>query len=351
MDPNRQAGEWMHRGIALLQSRDREQLREAIHCFDQAIELRRQLPLGENPEFRYALAAGLINRGEALSMLGDAENAAEAVKSHSEAIELLQLLPPDGNALHLKRLAIAWINRGVALEIQGDAPALAEAVSSFQKAIDLLENSPHAADPQFAFVMAGARINHGNTLLRSSGDSAAPAACESAEKALSLLAGSDPRDQAAAGAGFKARHVLCRSLVAMLAAAPPGDESTRLDLTGRITDAVEEGLRMQRDWEKAGVTAFRPLATQLFQVGTLVYERSQPQFLADFLLDYLDPERPTCIVPVDKAWLAFADESLARVRGQFPVSDFQFLATEEGRRGLEILARLTAAREKLKAPG
>lgn len=340
------AGILMKRGIALLNTGTPEALRESIRCFDQAIALRRQLPL-EDPAFRYKLAAGLINRGDALTRLG--ENPDEAIKSHTEAIALLQNLPPDDTGLYLKRLAIAWINRGVALQAKGDSSALIEAVASFQKAIDLLDNSQLAADAQFRLVKAGACLNYGNALLCSSGGSSASAASEAAEKALSLLAGSESGDPAIAEAGLKARHVLCQSLVAMLVAAPPGDDSLRMDLTGRITDTVEEGLHFARDWERAGVTAFHTLATQLFQVGTLVYERSQPQFLAEFLLDQLDPERGTCIAPVDKGWLVFADASLSRARHQLQPSSFELLGTEQDRRRLEILGPLGAAQEKIKA--
>lgn len=343
------AGAWMQRGIALLHAGTPDSLREAIRCFDSAIELRRKLPLEENPAFRYGLAAGLINRGEALVRLGGVENAGEAVNSHTEAIELLQDLPQEDNALYLKRLAIAWINRGLALEAKGGEQALAEAVSSFQKAIDLMEGSPPDADGQFNLIKSGARINYGNALLRSSGDSGAAGACEAAEKALSLLAGSEASEPAAADAGFKARHVMCQAWIALLVAAPPGDDAIRMDLTGKLTDTVEDGLRLARDWERAGVTSFRPLATQLFHVGVLVYERNQPHFLAEFLLDHLDPERETCIVPVDAGWLALADESLSRVRRQFQASSFELLATDQGRRRLETLGQLGTAQARLQA--
>ncbi len=338
----------MKQGIALMEIGNPDSLREAVRCFDQAIQLRRQLP-PDDPASRYKLAAGLINRGEALTRLGGAENSDEAINSHTEAIALLENIPPDDNGLYLKRLAIAWVNRGIALEAKGGPPALAEAVSSFQKAIDLIEGPPHSNDLQYALIRAGARVNYGNALMRSSGDSGASAACEAAEQALSLLKGSETGDRAAAEAGFKARHVLCQALVAMLVEAAPGGEAARMDLAGRITDAVEEGLRMARDWERAGVTSFRALATQLFHVGTLVYERCQPQFLADFLLDHLDPERDTSIAPVDKDWLAFADESLSRVLRGFQGFDFESLATDEGRRRLQTLSRVEEARARLQA--
>ncbi|HWB60566.1 MAG TPA: hypothetical protein VG733_13820, partial [Chthoniobacteraceae bacterium] len=287
---NEQASTFMHRGIALMNTGAPDALREAVQCFDDAIALRRKLPLAENAEFRYGLAAGLINRGDALTRLCDAARIDEAISSHTEAIGLLESLPLDDNALYLKRLAVAWINRGIALEAKGDAPALAEAIASFQKVVDFMGASPQAANAEFALIRAVALINHAGASLHSAGDAAAPAARADAESALALLNQCNGAELPVAEAGLKARHALCRALVSQLSALAPEDESTRLDLAGQITDAVEEGLRLVRDWARAGVNGFRPLGAQLFQVGTLVYERSQPQFLADFLLDHLDPE-------------------------------------------------------------
>ena len=341
----------MKLGIALLNTGAPDALRESVENFDRAIAMRRKLPLDENPEFRYGLAAGLINRGDALARLGGAKNIEDAIQSHGEAIALLQTLPLHENPLYLKRLAIAWVNRGIALEAQAapqrEAALFAEAGDCFQNAIALVAPSPHAATAELALVLAVARVNRAGALLRISGDAAAPAARAEAEQALSHLAACDAAELPVAEAGLKARHVLCRALLGQITSAPPEDESLRLDLSGEITDAVEEGLRLVR--ERPEVPAFRALGTELFQVGTLIYERSQPQFLADFLLDHLDPAHPACVNPVDPAWLAFADESLARAGSLLRASSFEELATDAGRQRLGVFVRMANAREKLKS--
>ncbi len=79
----------------------------------------------------------------------------------------------------------------------------------------------------------------------------------------------------------------------------------------------------------------------------MVYERNQPHFLGEFLLDHLDPERETCIVPVNPGWLVIADESLTRTRQQLQSADFKLLATEQGRRQLEILGQLKETQARL----
>jgi len=343
-DRDELAGVWMTRGIALLNGSAPDALHEALRCFDQAIELRRKLPLGESR--RYGLAAGWINRGDALTRLGGGENLRDAVNSYTAAIGLLQDPPAEDNGLFVRRLAIAWLNRGIALEEQKSEPA--EAVHSYEKAIELLSDSPRAADARHNLVLASAWINLGNALLRSPGGAAAAQTCAAAEKALSLLAETESKELAPAEAGFKARHILCQALIVLLAA-PSDDIAARMDLIGKTTDTVEDGLILARNWEKAAVTCFRPLATQLFHLGALIYEKHQPHFLAEFLLDHLDPERAKCVLPGNKGWHAIAEESLSRVRCELRSRGFGLLATPQGRRRLETLNELRLAEARLEA--
>lgn len=155
------------------------------------------------------------------------------------------------------------------------------------------------------------------------------------------------RELAAAEGGFKARHILCQALTALLGSS--SDDATRLDLVGRITDAVEDGLGLARTWDNAGVTTFRPLATELFHLGALIYENHQPHFLAEFLLDHLDPVRAGCAVPGNEGWHAIAGESLSRVRREIRNTDFGLLATPPGRRRLETLGEVRSAEARLEA--
>jgi len=324
----------MESGIALLNGGAPEALREAIRCFDEAIELRRRLPLVENSGFRYGLAAGWINRGDALTHLGGPGNLVDAVNSYTAAIELLKDPPAGDDGSFVRRLAIAWMNRGIALEEQKCEPALAEAMRSYKEAIRLL--SCIELDP---VVLASAWINLGNASLRSAAGTLAAEAVGAAEEALSLLAESESKELAAAEAGLKARHILCQAITAL-----PGGSTSSIepDLINKMTDAVEGALRLAQSWEKAGVTCFRPLATQFFHLGALAYEKHQSHFLAEFLLDHLE----SCLPPVSAAWLAIAGESLSRVRCGLRNCDFTLLATPQGIRQLEILNEVRAAEER-----
>jgi tetratricopeptide (TPR) repeat protein len=346
-DLNALASARMESGIALLNAGTPDALREAVGCFEEAIRLRERLPLAENPGFRYGLAGGWINRGDALKRLGGSENLADAVSSYARAIELLEELPATEDGLFVKRLAIAWMNRGIALEEQGSEPALAEASHCFEKAVEVLSDAHHPPDGRHSLVLASAWTNLANALLRSESESPARA-CATAEKALSLLADSEAMELAAAEAGLKARHIVCQALVASLAV-PTGDASTAADLIGRMTDTSEEALRLAHAWEKAGETRFRPMAAQFFHLSALVYERHQPHFLAEFLLDHLDPERATCFQPVNESWMTIGMETALRVRRRFREGDFAWLATSQGRRQIQTLKDLENAEARLRS--
>jgi hypothetical protein len=297
------ASERMESGIALLHSGAPDAVRGAIRCFEEAINLRQRLPLAENPGYRYGLAGGWINRGDALARLGAAGDLSAAVNSYARAIELLKDAPATDDGLFVKRLAIAWLNRGLALEAQAGEPALAEAACSFEAAVSVLTRSRRMGGASHDLVFASAWTNLGNTLLRSAGTGSATRAAEAARNALLLLAPSESKELAAAEAGLKARHVLCQALTALLAEGSR-DESMEMDFIGRVTDTAEDALGLAQVWEEAGETRFRPLAAQFFHLSALVYEKHQPHFLAEFLLEHLDPERATCFRPFDENWLA-----------------------------------------------
>jgi hypothetical protein len=331
------ASQRMKSGIALLSGGQPQDIPEAIRFFEEAIELRKQLPLAENPGFRYSLSAGWINRGDALGHMGTPENLVEAVKSYAEAIELLKEPPADDNGLFARRLAIARLNCGIALEKQASEATRAEAIESYRESIRLLSprngNGGGAPDP----VLTSAWINLGNAVLQKGGGASAREACETIEEVLALLAESETKELHAAEAGLKARHVLCQAMAYLL-----GDpsQSPDPDLIDRITDTVEEALGLAKTWEKTGVTAFQEIATQFFHLGALVYEKYQTHFLAEYLTDHLEP-------PVSAAWLQIAQESLTRVRNALRSRDFSQLATPQGLRQLEILKEVQAAEERV----
>jgi len=287
MNPrNELASIWMKRGIALLEENTVSSLKQAIGCFDKAIELRSALPLDANHRFRYGLAAGWMNRGDALTRLGSQEHCREALRSYDEALKYLSLLPLDEDPLFLKRMVIAWLNRGVTLLAQGSD--LSEAERSLKQSIALLEHAQAVAIIERSQLLGCAWMNMANTLLRCQ----PPRLIESREcarAALKQLAEVEIVDAVSAEAGLKARHVLCQVIV-RLAVERRQDDSFIKDLLIEAMDAVDDGLKLAREWELRNVTRFRALAGQLFSFGVRAYQMCQPQFLVEFISESVDPQ-------------------------------------------------------------
>lgn len=277
----------MKRGIALLEENTISSLKQAIGCFDKAIELRSGLPLDANNRFRYGLAAGWMNRGDALTRLASSEHFTEAVRSYDEALKYLCFLPLDEDVLFRKRLAIAWINRGTTLLAQGRN--LNEARRSFDEGIALLGHEQTAALPERNQLLGCAWMNRGNTLLRLAKPEPR-AAYEAAKTALKFIIGAESVDTVSAEAGFKARHVLCQAIV-LLAEEHSKNEPAAKEWVMEAMDAVDEGLKLAREWEMKNVVRFRPLAGELFCFGVRAYQMYQPQFLGEFILESLDPSQ------------------------------------------------------------
>jgi len=81
-DRNAVAKVWMKRGIALLSANDAAALSASLHCFEQALAIRRELPLEESPWFRWLLTACWMNRGDVLTRLGNPETAKPECPHH-----------------------------------------------------------------------------------------------------------------------------------------------------------------------------------------------------------------------------------------------------------------------------
>jgi len=279
---------WTLRGIDLLNENTRESLTESLRCFEEAIVLRRSLPVMGNPWFCYGLTAGWMNRGDALTRLGD--DLAEAVRSYDEALALLRTMPIDADQRFRTRLAIAWMNRGLTLQEQGTLESLAEAIHSFEEAIAAPGHSLAAGREENRPILACAWMNRGNALLRLSPPEAL-AVRDSVEQALALVAETEKHDLLAAETGLKARYILCQATVEVLAADPSLSPTAAADLLAVATDAVDDGLALAWEWEACGVTRFRDLVSGLFCFGARAYQLHQPHFLMKFLLNGLDPKQ------------------------------------------------------------
>ena len=286
---NHQASTLMKRGIALMEDPRREAAIDAVHSFDEALALRRQVPAGHSPFQGYLLAACLLNRADALVRLNDAAPLAAALGSYDEAIDVLRALPMDEDPLYPRRLAIGCQNRGLALQIRGLEGDAAAAAAAFADAIAVLDHEHSAAIPDRDYLRTVVWLNLANLKAADTAPDALVQAREAAARALGFVGDAEAADVQAAAAGLRARHVLCRLCAHRLTQAD--DAADMPEDVHEATDAVDEGLALVRSWEQRGVDVFRGIAFDLFRFGARVYARYQPQFLDEFIAENMDPAR------------------------------------------------------------
>ena len=332
----------MHRGIDLLHQNSETALNEAVRCFDEAIALRRTLPLAGDPRHRYGLAAGWMNRGDALARIGGKEPLAESIRSYEEALGLLRDLPLEQDPLYPRRLAIAWINCGFAWQKVESAKARNEAAGCFREAIAVLDDSTAVAITDRDLLRAGALVNLAGTLLDDPHSSASEAR-DAARKALHFVSEQERNNSAAAEAGFKARHLVCRSIAEESrdeGSIPPG-------LISEATDAVDEGLALARHWEKRGERRFRWLAEDLFRFGCRIYQAGQPHFLTEFILENLDPEMMDGVLPLNRDTHEAAVAALWDALKEIQRDGFQSISTPRFGQLMETLRELRVTEARL----
>jgi hypothetical protein len=274
-----ESSELMREGIALLEESSPESLREAVALFDRALAIRTRLLVPGDAWLGYVTAASWMNRAEALTRLGAPGELEEALRSYDEALAVLALAPGGQIPLYRRREAIAWLNRGMVLRKLKTGDCLDRAIASFERAIAV-----PGEETAEAGVLAGAWLNRGAALLEL--QPARPAEARACALAtLRLTAPAEETDAVAAETGLKGRQVLCLALAGLLATAP----ETAPEWSSEATDAVEAGLALARAWQARGETRFHSLQLELFRFGLVAYQKYQPGFLAEYLLDQVQP--------------------------------------------------------------
>ena len=284
---NAQASVLMKRGIAFLEEQRREAPIDALHCFDEALELRRRIPADHSPFQVYLLAACLFNRADALARMGDVGPTAAALASYDEGIAALQRIPLGENPLFPRRLALGLQNRGLALKARGREGDADLAEASFGNALAVLDEEYAGRIEDLAYLRGVMWLNLANLRAMRESDGAYESARDAAMRALESVSGLEEQDPNVAAAGLQARHVLCRICAQGLSRA---SDDEMPDDVHEATDAVDDGLEIVRSWEQRGVPFFRPLAFDLFRFGARVYARYQPQFLDEFIADNMNAE-------------------------------------------------------------
>ena len=346
-DRNAIAKVWMKRGIALLSANDTAALPLALHCFEQALAIRRELPFEESSWFRWLLTACWMNRGDVLTRLGKPDDLIAAVQSFDEAIFNLQKLPLEEDSQYRGRLALAWMNRSLALRAQATPDSLHAALLSLDHAATVIAASVAAKLPVNTALLPTLLINRAALLLEVSPPRMLEA-MQVTEEALTLCQPTEHLNLQAAEIGLKARHLFCRA-VAILLETSPVDTNLADDWIIQATDKVDESMQLTARWENQGEAApFQALRHELFRYGCGLLLAYQPHFMAEFLLDVLDSEQGSPLLAQDaelcRAGLEALNLAAVELRRRGPLD----LGLQKMDRLIEVLESLSLAAERIK---
>lgn len=337
-----QATQLLRDGQALETQATAEALAAAVRCYEQSLTLLRTLPLA-HAEVRHQLAIVSMNRANALQRQNSPVTLAAAVHGYDEAIAFLRTLPLEQSADVRNTLGAAWMNRGHALFLQADPAHVAEAVRSQGEAVAILRTLPLDQNRSFRLNLAAAWMNQANALLALDDDQPAAAA---AREAMLIAAAAEANDPLLADIGLKARRARCEAIGRLLYTATRRRESTDA-LADEASDLVDEGLALARRWEVRGETRFRHVASRLFRFGAQLYRLHLPDFLAEFLLEHVDPDRSTGAMSETGECYDIATEALTAARQDLESRRTVFLDTPETAQLLERLRDLRAAESRL----
>ncbi|MFM1851892.1 MAG: hypothetical protein RIS54_1576 [Verrucomicrobiota bacterium] len=335
-----EAARLLARGQSLEAAGHADALAAAVACYDHAIEQLEAVPSPDDPTTRQ-LAVVWMNHGNARQR--QADGADDAVRSYDRTLSLLALVTPD-DAL-TNTMGAAWLNRGQALQHSTDENHRLEAISSTEQAIGLLSGLPVATQLDYRLNLAGAQVNLAQLLVESSLTDRCLRASAALAAALTLTSRHEQQRTAFADLGLKARRTLCQVIGQWLVETDSAER--RAQLIASASDAVDTGMTLARQWERLGVTHFRPLAERLFRFGIAFYRRHQVHFLADFVLENLDPNASDDAFTDQPGLTALArtglTEAREELRTRFPVIG----GDEASERRLQALHHIGEALQRL----
>jgi tetratricopeptide (TPR) repeat protein len=340
-------------------------LAPAIDAYNRAVASAREEAerTPNDPSARRTLAVAWMNRGNAFQKLGaehahhqrtreHEETTRAAVADYDDAIASLGTLSLSAEPAFRNHLGAAWLNRGHALLGLAE---LKPAVKSFETAIEVLQTLPLNDDLSYRLNLAGAQTNLSHVLLQGT-------AAESAASNFSAVhAAAAARSALATLVGFETAHVLFaemslrarRALVIALGEQLVASESARQPiaaLASEASDILDDGLTLAREAEERGASHLRPLAARLFRMGAQLYGTHQPHFLAEFLLENVDPGEPRAVFAHDSDFRAAADEALARTLAALNRPNLLISGTRDAERLVATARSLRAVQLRLSTP-
>lgn len=337
----RAGGLWTYRGLLALAGDSTQSWRRAVAFFDKAIELRRSA-VEFDFQARWASAAAWINRGEALAKLGGFEELRQAVEANVQAEILLSQFDLDEKTGYRTRFALTHKNRGELLAQIIDSFGVGDidtAIEHFRIAAEIVRPAAARGVAEACRVLAATLTNLGRTrlLLKHCGSEQAE---REAREALALALDSGIQGEEGVALELTARIGLCRIL------ASPHEEKNAAE----ITDLAEEGIRRtldSLDTDSLISPRLDTLLGQLFLCGADAYRRHLPDFLADYLLDFLDPERGADLLASSAACQEAAVKSLWQAIADLRRDGFQNFDSKAHERRIRLESEWSRTREVL----
>lgn len=281
---NRRANLLTCRGLALLDTREKTLLSDALECFDASISVR-EVPDADDAE-RWGLSAAWLNRADVLAALGGRDRLREAVAATERARAILQVLGPETHPPYRSRLALASMKAGEFLTRlckECGEPVEAGAIGHHLKAVEVLRPGAEAGIEESRRMLAVALCNlsRARLLLEKSGSRDGE---DHARECLAWLGDAELSSPETLHLGLTARiSAACHHESASV------DEDRFLELTDLAEEALAAAAQGRR---KFGADAVGPgLLGELARLGAHAYLIASPGCLTDFLLDLLDPER------------------------------------------------------------
>ena len=268
---------WTNRGIAKLDASTAEDVQMAVDYFQKAIELRQGLPMNESALYPWGLSAAWMNRADALMRLDAAKNRQQALDHYQEALKVLAAMKPGDHPSLPARVALAWMNLGL-LSAEGEQESK-RSRQALDAAVQIAGSETANGNQECRRVLIGALLARGGTVLPFDPSQS----WQDAQDSLSLSSPLEQRELLAAEASIKARHLLCQVVTRQ-------PSVVKEDWVTETTDAVDDGMKLGRFWRQHGEKRLDLWGCELFRFGLLVYQIWQPHFLAEFILECIDPD-------------------------------------------------------------
>ncbi len=275
-------------GHARFRLGDPEQLAASETFYRRAIDILEKLDWKDTPRYRHQLATTYLNLANTLARLGKpAEPSEPAIAAFDKALECTaELAAEDDNMAVLRASIRSSLAR--ALQWCADHQRLERAGREFEGAIRILEKLPYNEDQRLALELAACHANRATLISRAKPSKATiDATLQSGEVALQLAGPTEQSNLFAAETAINARRAICHTFGILVGSQEP---QVKADIHDKATDLVEDGLKVIRLWESRAATGLRPSAQHLFHLGCAFYCLQQPQFLPEFVNDYLVPD-------------------------------------------------------------